>query len=397
MQERTTGRTSDTSPPPTAPLVRTGDRLHFLDALRGLAAAYVVLFHLVHVGGVPAPAWLSGFVEQGSTGVMLFFVVSCFSLFFTMPARLKEARPMASFYTHRFFRIAPLFYVWLVITCLLMTYVHDLPVTTATVLQSIFFVFNLVPGQQSGIVMASWTIGVEMLFYAIFPLIYFRTRSLVEAWSLVLGTLLAYFAMLFVLEVLPLPQETAASHHQWLFIKDMPVFAMGAVCYYLLVQRLGNHPTPDQRSVGLLLLLVAACIFVARSNEWIDDGIFANHPYIWPALWYSALIVGLALNPVRALVNRATRFLGTISYSLYLAHGPVINLLRPCYDRLAAHTDWPRSLTYLVVAGLTMAISILVAYATYRLVEIPGIRLGRALQSRWHDRAQGRQGAAAHR
>jgi len=148
--------------------------------------------------------WLSGLVAQGSSGVMLFFVVSCFSLFFTMPARLREARPIMSFFTHRFFRIAPLFYAWLAITCVLMVYVYHLPVTTAAVFQSIFFVFNLVPGNQGGIVMASWTIGVEMLFYAIFPLIYFRTHNLVQSASLVLLTLLAYFAMSFVLPLLPL-------------------------------------------------------------------------------------------------------------------------------------------------------------------------------------------------
>ncbi|AVJ31759.1 hypothetical protein CLM74_02680 [Stenotrophomonas sp. MYb57] len=388
MRQPTTDTRQAITRPPAAKAARTGGRLHFLDALRGIAAAYVVFFHLVYVGGVPAPAWLAGVTAQGGTGVMLFFVVSCFSLFFTMPARLKEARPMVSFFTHRFFRIAPLFYVWLVISCLLMTYVYHLPITTAAVLQSIFFVFNLVPGNQSGIVMASWTIGVEMLFYAIFPLIYFKTRNIVEAWSLVLGTLLAYFAMIFVLPLLPLDPETAGSHHQWLFIKDMPVFAMGAVCYFLLVNRLANDPVPEDRSVGTLLLLVSACIFVARSNSWIDDRIFAGHPYMWPAIWYSALIIGLALNPIKLLVNRVTRFLGTVSYSLYLAHGPVINALRPWYDRLARHEDWSTTKTYLIAVSGTMLVSVAIAYVTYRLIEVPFIRLGKTVYARWFNRPQ---------
>ncbi|WP_137191122.1 acyltransferase family protein [Stenotrophomonas rhizophila] len=387
--------TSDTQSPvtvlPTARLARSGGRLHFLDALRGIAAAYVVFFHLVYVGGVPAPAWLSGLVAEGRSGVMLFFVVSCFSLFFTMPARLREARPIVSFFTHRFFRIAPLFYAWLAITCVLMVYVYHLPVTTAAVFQSIFFVFNLVPGNQSGIVMASWTIGVEMLFYAIFPLIYFRTRTLVQSASLVLLTLLAYFAMSFVLPLLPLDPETAGSIHQWLFIKDLPVFALGAVCYFLLADRLANEPTAQDRSVGWLLILVAACIFVARSNGWVDDGIFGGHPYMWPAIWYAALVVGLALNPIRLLVNGLTRFLGTISYSLYLAHGPVINTLRPWYARLALHETWSTTATYLIAAAGTMLVSIAIAYVTYRLIEVPFIRLGKVFYARWFGSASATQ------
>ncbi|PPT91387.1 hypothetical protein XaraCFBP7407_21775 [Xanthomonas arboricola pv. arracaciae] len=389
--------TSDTHSPvtglPTARPTRSGGRLHFLDALRGIAAAYVVFFHLVYVGGVPAPAWLSGLVAQGGSGVMLFFVVSCFSLFFTMPARLKEARPIFSFFTHRFFRIAPLFYVWIAITCVLMVYVYHLPVTTAAVFQSIFFVFNLVPGNQSGIVMASWTIGVEMLFYAIFPLFYFRTRNLVQSVSLLLLTLLAYFALQFVLPLLPLNPETADSIHQWLFIKDLPVFALGAVCYFLLSNRLANEPGAPDREVGFLLILLAACIFVARSNAWINDGIFGGHPYMWPAIWYAALVVGLALNPIWLLVNRLTRFLGTISYSLYLAHGPVINTLRPWYDKLALHDDWSTTKTYLIAAGGTMMVSVTISYVTYRLIEVPFIRLGKAFYAKLPSNAAGAQTA----
>ncbi|TPD62104.1 acyltransferase [Stenotrophomonas maltophilia] len=389
MRSRNSPVTQDNTSNPGRPtFIRRGERLHFLDALRGIAATYVVLFHLVYVGGVAAPSWLSGFLAQGGTGVMLFFVVSCFSLFFTMPARLKEARPIVSFFTHRFFRIAPLFYAWLVVTCILMTQVYHLPVTPAAVLQSIFFVFNLVPGNQSGLVMASWTIGVEMLFYAIFPIIYFRTRNLVEAWSLLLATLLAYFAMIFILPHLPLSPETAASIEQWLFIKDLPIFAFGAVCYYMLRERLVNEPDEQERSLGILLLLAAACIFVARSNSWVDDRIFAGHPYMWPAVWYSLLIIGLALNPIRLLVNRLTRFLGTISYSLYLAHGPVINTLRPWYDRLNQHHDWPATQTYMIAAIGTLLVSIAIAYATYRLIEVPFIRYGKVFYSRFFGNRQ---------
>ena len=40
-----------------------------------------------------------------------------------------------------------------------------------TVLLSASFLFNLFPGHMEGFVWASWTIGIEMLFYAIFPFV----------------------------------------------------------------------------------------------------------------------------------------------------------------------------------------------------------------------------------
>ena len=59
------------------------ERLHFLDSLRGLAAIYVVFFHVLMVsasGPTISNFLLSQFVHFGGTGVFLFFVISGFSL-----------------------------------------------------------------------------------------------------------------------------------------------------------------------------------------------------------------------------------------------------------------------------------------------------------------------------
>lgn len=87
-------------------------RLEFLDALRGLAAAYVLVYHMLLLPqpNLIAPRWAEKFALNGGTGVTMFFIVSAFSLYYTMPLRLKERNPTFSFYLHRFFRIAPLFY-----------------------------------------------------------------------------------------------------------------------------------------------------------------------------------------------------------------------------------------------------------------------------------------------
>ena len=87
-------------------------RLEFLDALRGLAAAYVVVYHtiLIPQPSLALPRWATTLAMGGYTGVTLFFMVSAFSLYFTMPLRLRESHPTRAFYLHRFFRIAPLFY-----------------------------------------------------------------------------------------------------------------------------------------------------------------------------------------------------------------------------------------------------------------------------------------------
>jgi peptidoglycan/LPS O-acetylase OafA/YrhL len=85
-------------------------RLEFLDSLRGIAAVYVVIFHtaLVSAPKPSLPDWAKPIVLFGASGVMLFFVISGFSLCLTMPRHEQSNTPLASYYLSRFFRIAPL-------------------------------------------------------------------------------------------------------------------------------------------------------------------------------------------------------------------------------------------------------------------------------------------------
>ncbi|MEP6906847.1 MAG: acyltransferase family protein, partial [Pseudoxanthomonas sp.] len=146
-------------------------RLDFLDSLRGLAAIYVLIYHMLLLPqpNLVPPQWAEKAALAGGTGVTLFFIVSAFSLYYTMPLRLKDPHPMLSFYLHRFFRIAPLFYFLVVITLLRDAWKFDVVHPWQDVAASLSFVFNLWPGKQEGFVWAGWTIGVEMIFYALFP------------------------------------------------------------------------------------------------------------------------------------------------------------------------------------------------------------------------------------
>jgi peptidoglycan/LPS O-acetylase OafA/YrhL len=58
------------------------------------------------------------------------------------------------------------------------------------VLTSVTFTFNLFPSQVEGIVWASWSIGVEMLFYAIMPLLALLVRNIRQAVALFVATVL---------------------------------------------------------------------------------------------------------------------------------------------------------------------------------------------------------------
>jgi peptidoglycan/LPS O-acetylase OafA/YrhL len=91
------------------------DRLNYIDSLRALAAIGVVIFHLrviAHQGPLSTPDWSQGFIYWVlGSGVPLFFVISAFLMCMLAEGYEKSPRPVLSFYTKRFFRIAPLFYL----------------------------------------------------------------------------------------------------------------------------------------------------------------------------------------------------------------------------------------------------------------------------------------------
>jgi len=101
---------------------------------------------------------------------------------------------------------------------------------------------------------------------------------------------------------------------------------------------------------------------------------------------FACMFMGLALSPWRLVVNRATRFLGKISYSVYLVHTTVIFFLAPVYHWIYRHAP---SLTacFLASLALTLLLVLPLSWLTYRFVEEPGIRLGKRISRRLADRA----------
>ena len=70
-------------------------RLDFVDSLRGLAALYIVVYHMTLVPNphLEVPHWAQAVVLSGGTAVTLFFVVSAFSLCHTMKAHIVDFQP----------------------------------------------------------------------------------------------------------------------------------------------------------------------------------------------------------------------------------------------------------------------------------------------------------------
>ena len=354
-------------------------RLDFLDALRGLAALYVVIYHMILLPqpNLQVPRWAEKFAHAGGTGVTLFFIVSAFSLYYTMPLRERDGRLLLSFYLHRFFRIAPLFYFLIVVSMVRDYWEFGVLHSATDILLLVSFAFNLFPGEQEGFVWAGWTIGVEMVFYAFFPLIYKLVRNTGNAVAFTFASLLAWMVLGLALDYIVMPQEWKQSILQWSTFRHFPIFAVGAVVYHLFVTCVRDRETTDGlRPMGNALLVGGIFTFAALLQGWLPN-LFGDS-YYWQGVAFGLLFLGLAFAPWRVLVNSLTSYLGKISYSVYLTHTTAIYFLAPVYHAIY---DRSSSMTvgFLGSLLLTLIVVLPVSALTYRFIEVPGINLGKRL------------------
>lgn len=356
-------------------------RLAFLDAARGLAATYVIATHVASMPDpqLAGPEPLRRFALFGAGGVVLFFVVSAFSLCYTMDARLREPRPTLSFYVHRLMRIAPLFFALLAVTYLARYLQGDgIAAGPGELLASLTFTFNLAPAWQHGIVMASWTIGVEMVFYLIFPLVHRVLHTLPRAVAAAAAGVLLWDVVDALLGRYAAP-ETADAMAAYSVLKHLPVFFLGMALFFGY-RRLAELHGARRRCWGAVSIAGGLAGLAAVGAGWLPGGGGIDEWYLM-AVFYSILLIGLALTPWRVLVNAGTGYLGKFSYSIYLLHPLVISTIKPAFPQVYAvvPTDALAFLACLVVTfGLTMA----AAAVTYTWIEKPGIRATRPIVAR---------------
>src|SRR5258708_40074536 len=131
--------------------------------------AAVLVYHVELT--VPKPGWLlSQLAGFGAQGVQLFFVVSAMTLMMSWNARRDGP---VRFWLRRLFRIAPMFWVAIVIhegvNASGLYRWHDN--NPGDILLAAVFLHGWSLPAMNHVVPGGWTVGAEMMFYAVFPLL----------------------------------------------------------------------------------------------------------------------------------------------------------------------------------------------------------------------------------
>jgi peptidoglycan/LPS O-acetylase OafA/YrhL len=353
-----------------------------VDILRGFAALSVLVYHVIETWGwneFPREGLLSWF-RIGWLGVDLFFVISGFVIGLTAFADIDRhgaASFRARFWRRRLARIVPLYYLTSAFFVLLIVERPWPDDFGLNVISHALFVHNLFPSFQGALNPPSWSLGVELQFYLFVMLVapWLRGRSGVT-WLVVMMVLawIWRFAAFQWLTPLPPARETDL----WFATVQLPgaldEFAAGLLLAVFLRGDRGRRALTLLAGRPAMIPLTAVAAGLAF---WLAVLIHRAGPPFWqsvvtvttirtPLAVAAALLLLIAcsLGSERWLRWSAPfRYLGTISYGIYLWHWIVLLLLHKA--------DITQPVPGLV---LTLAITVVLATLSWHVLEKPIIK-----------------------
>ncbi len=310
---------------------RAGASARFREDLEGLRAVAVLLVLLYH-------AKVPGF-SGGYAGVDVFFVLSGFLITGLLLRELETSGRinLAAFYARRLRRILPAALVSLAFTIaasvwllppLRVSEVARDGLYAALYASNVRFAVQATDYLQAEVdpspVLHFWSLGVEEQFYLFWPALVLLTAHRVRRFLPYVGGMIllvtgASFAM---------SLHLTRANAPWAFFSlptrawELGIGGLLAVC----ARPIGRLP-----AVGATLLGWIGIGMLILTAPWLRSttpfpGVAAVLPTIGAAFVIAAGVREPLVAPARALANRLFRFLGRISYSLYLWHWPMLIL-----------------------------------------------------------------------
>ncbi|OGX84178.1 acyltransferase family protein [Hymenobacter glacialis] len=316
-----------------------------LDALRGIAAVLVVLFHLTMDTGNPDYG-----LHLGMTGVDLFFLISGFVIFMT----LRKTSSSKDFVISRLIRLYPTYWA-----CVSFTFaINVLYAVTHNSLSLNYigqYLANMTMFQHylgvENLDHPYWTMIVEMVFYLSMLIIY-RTGQIKNIeW---IGGILS--AVCFLISTVGRSffyEAYEVVNFVYPLLNHFPLFFAGIVFYLIKY---------DRPSVARYVMIGGCFVCSLFVFDNLGRGAYLTYSeHVATLVVYFSLMLLYINNKLSWVSNKVFVYLGTISYALYLIHQNIsVFYLRPLMARvLPGKTGfWLGNIVILVtVIGLASAVT----------------------------------------
>jgi peptidoglycan/LPS O-acetylase OafA/YrhL len=352
------------------------ERIPELDGIRGIAILLVMICHWTL--WLPATSLAGAVMVQGKIGVDLFFVLSGFLITGILLDTQGQTNATRNFYIRRGLRIWPLYFAYLAVAFLAfrrMLPPHFAGWTYPLFVQNFVYFTGMGPFLDP-----PWSLAVEEQFYLAWPWVALRVRR---------ETVLRICAI--VLAVSPLIRyvcRTYGATQPFIYANTfcrLDGIAIGGLIA-AWVRSPSFSPTTLRRVVrwAILLGITATIFFLYRESTTraIPDLLFSVTAVAFGGLTANALLVqGTASRFAQLFRSAPLRFLGRVSFALYLINLPIYVLIHGRQaGRILACVPWP----YAGFASMLLANAVLLALAacSWRFFEAPILKLKARLAPR---------------
>ncbi|WP_164847366.1 acyltransferase family protein [Sphingobium algorifonticola] len=328
-----------------------------IDGLRAIAVMPILLFH----AGI-------SILPGGFLGVDIFFVISGFLITGILMRDMDADRfSILTFYRRRIVRIFPALFLMLAAVLIVATQLqlpNELEKTGWASASAAAFVSNIRYWRSVDYfggfaemrpLLHTWSLGVEEQFYIFFPLFLLIVRRWARAYvrqALIAVVILSFLAALVMAAIQPAAAFYLLPARAW-------QLALGGLVAVGVFPQVAQQSRRDALAGCGLAMIVIAILIV--QEDWALPAPWGLLPSLG-----AALLIAYGEDSVthRLLRLPALRWIGAISYSLYLWHWPIITFYR---------LEKGLSLT-LTESALLVAASFAAAAASFYLVERPMLR-----------------------
>jgi peptidoglycan/LPS O-acetylase OafA/YrhL len=347
----------------------------FVTGMRAWAASLVVLVHSGG-GGLQYLGELGkSYASYGRVGVFIFFTISGFAI----AAAMQRSRNFPAFLAQRFFRIAPLYYFWILVVLIFpalhqdywMGYFHA-KLDFYNIAMHVSFLSSWDRTIANPLLGVEWSVSVEAFWYCVLPALVFLIHRLTGV--IVTALSIGLYALLWHYGAQSFGGEDWTLSVQWLPVTYAASFALG-VWAHDLRGRIAEKLRPGILIAGLFLLVLYPLVSTQLATNFMAELVFDPlSVFIVVSFATFLLLLGGSKQSVLSKVlfdNPLAQHVGIVSYGVYLCH--------MSFEVVFSKLGFPMVEQSFLRLAFVWGLAVLVSTILHHLIERPGMRLGQVL------------------
>ena len=333
-------------------------KYQYIDILRGYAIIMVLFVHYALDYSMLCNSYLYNFLVLGQYGVVLFFMVSAYTLARSLEYRKDKCENYIyqKYFIRRFFRIAPLYYLLLLFSYIFLQGIGvneltKVDISLVNLLIHFFFLDQISVLYINNIIGVEWTVAVEYSFYILLPFIVFQSNKFLFrlfVFSIFLSMIVLFFRKYYYIDGWWLHYTLL----EWFY-----VFVGGVILYK------NEIPKIILNNMNMLIFIILINMIIM---SFIKFPFQHYYMFVNLVLFFIYLKHSFRVN----FINNVMAYIGKISFSLYLIHYIILRYAKEYFDMSFE--------TLLLSLIVTFIISVL----TFYLIEQPFIKVGKIITSR---------------